>query len=885
MNKQDPTIKDMYYSANIIKNHNIDLQDASIKIQIHPSTDSINSLKFSKTFIDEHNIKRRYMYFNPPMGPLPQGSQCTFISCMAIGRFGDSKEYHKNDCKSPFKEFLKISEDGMVKFKDKINKYYENKTRPTTIKYLTIFPNRGLQSSNIKNSPKITLDNLITLLFRTKTIKNNETYSSTSFNIVIRVSTTSSLYILSAPYNIPEYDIKNLGKSILTTLQKEVSETITPSTDISFITTLKGNYNVFDKQDYRLNLTELDTLIKKNIHINKYQKSVLKLEQLIGGKKQYSISNYKFLYNLSLISFNLDVDNFKVYVEIRIRGNVKILVSKGTNENRIDHKILEKVSRFLKPFFLHNEQILSEQIPELIINKNKINNIIKPNEYKRKGSIQPQLCNGKNKTRPYPYSFRGVCPNKYEDVDEEGIPWLMSGKSMTDFDYFEPCCKKITGVSDPSVRFNDTTHIEKQVDKALKTIGETGESYKEIIQNSDGNKKIYLRRLIYGFPNTEDVDDSAQKHKIESKLENNKVIYTDNKAATYVPGTENTNSPIRETRVFKGLLQLLEENKEMTIKHIVKCYYSSFVETSPFTINDIPDLVPIFVLTRKDKISSFVMIDNIPKNGIYTKLVIIENNLYIVDYTGKKIIWGPQRTDIGLPEEIKSSMNKLILSGIWEESIFYPIDILRLPDVSNVSEPLSKMYYLNTGEKLGFTNRNTLCLEYSGLISEHFSQFFNISLLQAYKVTDNNIKKMIEKSTTSIFISTDKIYTDTKLFTWSYRIEQDYFGSITFDFQIKKIDKNKGTCEVMSEDKELDHVSVIHIGVKASKTLQIGKYYQFAVEYKILPSGIRQVSYTKNPVFELIVSKPMDTYDSLQKTNYKLSVIFDPLDKPVLETN
>jgi hypothetical protein len=878
MNKLDPTIKDMYYSANIIKDHNIDLLHASRKIKIHTSTDSINSLKFSKTSIDDKNNKSRYMYFNPPMGPLPQGSQCTFITCRAIGPMDiNEKVYHTNDCKSPFKEFLKISDEGKISYDSKIKKYYNSKNIPTHIKYLTIFPNRGLQPSNIKKSQKITLDNLITLLFRTKPISTNETYSSTSFNIVIRLSTKSSLYILSAPYMIPEYNIENLGKSILTTLQKEVSEEITPSTENSFITTLKGNYNVFDTAEYRLNLTELDTLIKENINRN----SFLQLEQENGKKKQYAISNYKFLYNLSLISFNLDVEKFKVYVEIRIRGNVKILVSKGTNTDRITHAILEKVSRFLKPFFLHNEKTLSEKIPESIININKIHNIIKPKEYTRKGDIQPQVCNGKNRTKPYPYSFRGLCPNKYEDVDEEGMKWLGTGRSMTNFDYFEPCCKKITGVSDPSVRFNDTTRIEKQVDRALKNIGKKGESYKEIINNSDGNKKIYLRRLIYGFPNKMNEDDSHIKHKIEINEQNN---YIDNKAATYVPGTENTNSPIRETRVFKGLLQLLSENKERTIEHIVKCYYSSYVETTPFTIDDIPDLVPIFVLTRKDNISSFVMIDNIPKNGIYTKLVIIDNNIYIVDHTGKKIIWGPQEitTDISLQEKSNSKLNKLILSGIWEESTFYPIDIIRLPD--EFSEPLN-IYYLNTGEDMGSTNRNTLCSEYSGLISEQFSQFFNVSLLQASTVTDSNINKMIDKLSTSIFISTDKTYTDTKLFTWSYGIEQDYFGSITFDFQIEKIDVFKGTCNVMSEDKKLDYISSINIGVKASRKLEIGKYYQFAVEYKILPSGIRKVSDLKNPIFELILSESIDTYDSLQETNYKLSLLFDPLEKPVLEIN
>jgi hypothetical protein len=672
-----------------------------------------------------------------------------------------------------------MSDEGKKKYNLKIEKHFEDQDIPEIIPYLSIFPKRGLQTSSVSKSKKVTLDNLITLSYKTRPVSNKDLFSRdhSSFNIVVRLNKTSSIYITSAPYSLTEYNIENLGSRIIGILRKDLSIDIKDNVENSWITSLKGNYNVLSDHTYTLDLHNLNGIIKNHIT----RKGSLSIKQEDNKEKKYSISNYKFLFNLSLISFTLNVGTIKAYVEIRVRGNVKILVSNGSIYNKIDSDQLIKVAKFLQPLFIENESILLVKTEAEILKENKIYNIIKPVTYTRKGYIQPQVCTGANRSKQFPYSFKGVFPKKNEGMNDEGISWKTADKirPMKGYDFYEPCCKKITGDFEFPVGFYDPRKNDN-IDKVLKQIILGNNiNHDDLIINSTGDKKIFLRRLIYGFPNhiaktkpelfDSDKDiDSNTKYGIDY---DEKLGYIDKKAATAVPGT----TDIRESRVYKGLKELLTTNKNDTVEHIVKCYYSDYKETDMFVNDNIPKLAPIMVLTSKDYIDSFVMME-IPENGIYTKLVILKDGtVYIVEDTrkGSNIIWGPESI------HIEHDFN-LVISGIWKDNSFYPIDILS----ASPEKEVSSLSYLVTKEKVGSTNRNLVMSEYTEYLVENLSQLFDVVPVKAMMVTDRDIDRIIERSISCVFISSDKKYTNTSFFTWSTGIEQNYMDVLVFDFQV-----------------------------------------------------------------------------------------------------
>jgi hypothetical protein len=882
MNKSDPKILDMYYSANIIKDTEIDLYESSQKIKISNKIDSFESVKFSQIKINElFGTKTRVMYFNPPIGPLPPGSQCSYINCGKIGPIATENKdvYHEKNCETPVKEYLIMSDEGKKKHSSKIEKHFEDQEIPEIIPYLSIFPKRGLQTSSVSKSKKVTLDNLITLSYKTRPVSNKALFSRdhSSFNIIVRLNKTSSIYITSAPYSLTEYNIENLGSRIIGILRKDLSIDIKDNVENSWITSLKGNYNVLSDYTYTLDLHNLNGIIKNHIT----RKGSLSIKQEDNKEKKYSISNYKFLFNLSLISFTLNVGTIKAYVEIRVRGNVKILISNGSIYNKIDSDQLIKVAKFLKPLFIENESVLLVKTEAEILKENKIHNIIKPLEYKRNTEIQPQICTGPTRSKPFPYSFKGICPKKNEGMNDEGISWTTADKvrPMRVYDFYEPCCKKITGEYELPVRFYDPRKNDN-IDNVFKQIILGNNiNHDDLIINSTGEKKIFLRRLIYGFPNNiakkkpelfdSDKDiDSHTKYGIEY---DEKLGYIDNKAATAVPGTPGK----RESRVYKGLKELLTTDKDDTIEHIVKCYYSDYKETDMFVNDTIPKLAPIMVLTSKDYIDSFVMME-IPENGIYTKLVILKNGtVYIVEDTrkGSNIIWGPEFINVDYDFN-------LVISGIWKDNSFYPIDILSASPEKN----LPSLFYLVTKETIGSTNRNLVMSEYTEYLVENLSQFFDVVPVKAMMATDTNIERIIEHSISCVFISSDKKYTNTSFFTWSTGIEQNYMDVLVFDFQIVNTDEFKGTCDVRSEGKLLEKVSKIYVGKKIASKLKQNKYYQFTLDYEFTPSGIKKITtILKIPSFDIVNKEPLGEHDTFEETQYKILIAFDPLERPLLK--
>jgi hypothetical protein len=466
-------------------------------------------------------------------------------------------------------------------------------------------------------------------------------------------------------------------------------------------------------------------------------------------------------------------------------------------------------------------------------------------------------------------------------MNDEGISWKTADKirPMKGYDFYEPCCKKITGDFEFPVGFYDPRKNDN-IDKVLKQIILGNNiNHDDLIINSTGDKKIFLRRLIYGFPNhiaktkpelfDSDKDiDSHTKYGIDY---DEKLGYIDKKAATAVPGT----TDIRESRVYKGLKELLTTNKNDTVEHIVKCYYSDYKETDMFVNDNIPKLAPIMVLTSKDYIDSFVMME-IPENGIYTKLVILKDGtVYIVEDTrkGSNIIWGPGSI------HIEHDFN-LVISGIWKDNSFYPIDILS----ASPEKEVSSLSYLVTKEKVGSTNRNLVMSEYTEYLVENLSQLFDVVPVKAMMVTDRDIDRIIERSISCVFISSDKKYTNTSFFTWSTGIEQNYMDVLVFDFQVVNTDEFNGTCDVRSEGKLLEKVSKIYVGKKIVSKLKQNKYYQFTLDYEFTPSGIKKIITNRRiPSFDIVNKEPLDKYETFDETQYKILIAFDPLERPLLK--
>lgn len=635
MDEKDPVITDLYYNSNInksgIKQELIDLYKTAKKIKI--TDDKFTSIKFSKKEKKDNQPEQRFVFYNPPMGPLPPGSKCSFKGCSKKGS-KTKKVYHVKDCRTPTSDYLIMSKEGLKENKEKVIKFLNKKFKDknteqlekikkivlsgkSPIKYHSIFPKRGVKDEKdpLKNR-RTAFENTITISYSVPVPETSKYSKEGNFNIILRISKNYSFYITGAPYEINATSFKNLPETLIKEVKKYIVfnekndhikriESQYVIDEYSWITVLHGKYNIIKDKNYELNMNVLDEIFNKN------------------KIKGYTVFNYKFKENASFVSFHISYKGFNAYVEIKKRGNVKIMISYGNSSQteygiyfpnltkmekeipKINKKLLKEISLLLKPIFLENKQRLLKKKTEKIFDEDKIYNIITPLGYKGQTLLQPKICNTINKSRPVLYSFKGKCPGENEYVDEQGLHWSrVKSKTFNKFDIYEPCCKKITGNYNNNLTFNDK---KKDINTKIKGLNIKRKDIDHYIKDSDGNKKIFLRRLVYGFPNnlretrsTEELSDlfEDKTKKLENTLKNfskykvkdmdspevygieiKNGVYIDNKTATYKPGTQDKSKlgngdKIRESRVFKGLKQLLTEDKNGSIEYIINHYFN-----------------------------------------------------------------------------------------------------------------------------------------------------------------------------------------------------------------------------------------------------------------------------------------------------------------------
>jgi hypothetical protein len=968
MFKKIPSIIDMYYSANVNKGdpelNILNLYETSKSVEISTKPESFSSVKFSKKIIDKTHGNKRLVYYDPPIGPLPPGSQCSYILCNKIGPIKKNKHvYHTKDCRTPVKEQLWLSKKGMSEFKNKINillnnlnltesekeKCYNMETR---IKYLLVFPKRGLGSKDdINKNKRVALENLITVSYKTKPLVGSEFYSKDhddGFNIIIRISRNMGIFIVTAPYNHSNYsnfspcivnklsnyfvtnddidDDKNSSSYYENVLEKAYEKKIIE--DKSWITVLRGNYNIL-KDGYEINLEKLNSLLNSKIEGT----------SMVSNGVKYTMFKYKFKNDLSLISFHLVYKGLNFYIEIRLKGSVKITVSYGLKDQReygikfssikqikigsliprIDKQMLVDIQKFLHPIFTENEELIIYKIPKKIIDITRVQNMYKPPDYKRNTIIQPQICGGKNKFRPFPYSFKGNCANINEYVDDVGIHWKKASReTFNRYDLYEPCCKKITGTYSDGITFEDfKINDEKEIKNKIKRIGKNNGHYNDFIKNSEGNKKIFLRRLIYGFPNNlreiknekemkslfEDISkklytplsdfpdftvkdmDSPETYGIEKTLNG----YVDNKAATYVPGTQLSENGgdgtlIREKRIFKGLKELLEKEKNSVIENIIKCYYSDYKIVSLLTPKDkniieklLVELIPIKVLSEcnKDQLNDKFVLGHVPKNTNYVKLICTNNNFFIIEETR-----GKENVILNASFEENNNINGLVMTGMWYDSTFYALDTIKIPDKN-----IKNLNYL-TIKLNGYSTRNSYTTLYGNMLNEILSQYFSVKLVEFVEFSD--IKNLEEPGYQLLFMSTDEVYSKTKIFNWFEGIEQYYMDKLIFNFKVDSC-KKTGMCKIVSTDgKELKFIpKTIKIGIQDGNKTEKKQNLEFKIKYNVDSSGYKTIN-IREPFY--IISKnyrdnkkspyrfsSATNVDTYEETLYKICMIFKPI--------
>lgn len=443
-----PQFRDVFFSGTLYTSYvgkPVDLYKLAKNIPIDPEEGFV-SVKYSKKIINESGRSSRVMFVNPPE-KIPPHAQCTYTLCRK-----SHPDCHKTSCRTPFKEFLIISKDGMSKNSQKVEYILTQKgTDPKKIeeivngrrpvKYSLIFPGRG-RKPRTKTDKRNTLDNLLSI-----------TYVEGKTKIVIRVSKKLDMNIVSAPFSNQQESFKLAMK-----LFREIRSIAGVSPDrflrmpVLDISVLKGNFNVLgDDPSKELDLDVLDERLSTKKHLK----------------------DYKYKSNLSLISFRTEFGKcYKAYTEIRVRGNVKILLSKDKDKSKtckesLDNQALRDSVKTLPKEIFDN----GLAVPSLdsMLPPKKNTNITKIHS---KGGA-PKACKD-IKRRPKPYTFRGECP-------EKGYVNSHTGVTKKGYDLYEPCCIKLTGKG-PSK-------------------GKKFNSVNDMIRSMTGKRKIYARRMVYGFPN------------------------------------------------------------------------------------------------------------------------------------------------------------------------------------------------------------------------------------------------------------------------------------------------------------------------------------------------------------------------------------------------
>jgi hypothetical protein len=441
-----------------------------------------------------------FVYFDPPNKTLP-GTECSYQMC---GKKDGVP--HTKTCSTQLIEHLFISDNGLTTSLNKEVNDFINKQRLSDdtaeqlingdekLGYTTLFP-------KAKVSDEWTIENMVTLVFN---------------GTKVRVASDASCHILYGPDTM---DPKKVYRSIfrkesgsLKYTMKRFTYTITTDT---------------------INMDLLDSFLKRDITITKYKYS--KKMKRVQFKHASPVQNITVLINST--------------------GRSQIILSKPSGRHLNEQNAIDFVKSLMGSMpddtFEPKFEIPAEDRIENIRSMQGV--------FKKNTRAKPQVCIGKNRLVPKPYTFSGNCIQRDYAVDDNGTHYKKARNlRVRNIDRYGPCCYKINGKSPGAVNFNvktfPVTFVRKDQGlskRALMT------KIDKIINKSTGKRKVFVRRIVYGFPNNKYPKDKATVNDLE----------IDNKAANYKPG-----SKIIDRRSYKGLLELINKDKSKAIRKILKCY-------------------------------------------------------------------------------------------------------------------------------------------------------------------------------------------------------------------------------------------------------------------------------------------------------------------------
>jgi len=873
-------LTDTYYNAIINKNkhcEDIDLYEFVQEIEL---INGITTKSYSRKEInyDTGDVIGRIVYNDPPLGPLPPGSEC--VNCENIGPLNGKDVYHEKDCIGPFKTQLVVSEEGLKKFdiikkvENYVKKNFELNEQEKQLKqifdneiyitYLDIFPLRGMGNKKMYDEKgKDTLDNMVSLRYKIQNCNNLDMYTKekNDFTVVINITNKCSILLISVPYECLPFD--KFGKEIK---DQVLGDLVDYDKKSSFVNVMRSNFNVFGSEGYELDLYKLSDIIKEK---------VVKDKIIIDGVK-YSIYDIIYDNTQSTLRMKIIYKYIKFVIELRKRGSFRIISSYGSSEDiRYGAKYAvsksgkpdmnkETLSKFIKVFypiiFEQQNKILKEVFKKPPVNK--VYNIIIPSDMKRNINPQPQVCNVKGRIRPYPYSFKGTCPIYTSSMTDEGLKYNVVRGTLKGYEYYEPCCKILTGSFHSNIKLNDfdKNSIEKLSDM-IKEINNDYGNPDKYIYSSKGDKKKYLRRLIYGFPNElyttrnekdleqlydKDItEDSAERYGI--KKENGK--YIDNNSSTYKPGTQEIKrygdgTMQRESRIFKGLKELIQTKG--FIDKLINCYYKELSILKVVDITECDNSVKsMLLLTKCDKLDTEDLYYAKKEKGYeYVKLVITKFSFYIINIANNSLILND---NLDTPDSLVCK----VITGFWTEDKFILVDLK------------------TDGNYMKRRNE----LESLDLII--FETHFKTEMMDISEFSYEDMSKDFKKGHTNfLFINNDNLY------NWFPNMDQYYMSRLDIRLKVEKnILKNL-------DDTDLDMLpnnSKLGLGKHDLIKIKDGGIYRFIIRYTVDNKGRKIID--KNKPFDIIsdiTKKGMyvqEKFDSsyIEKNIRALCIVFESI--------
>lgn len=461
----------------------------------------VRNFKLKNGFTSKRYVRKQngelFVYFDPPNGPIPDGAQCSYGLCNK-----KDGQNHSKTCSTPLRKYLIISDKGLgTVHNNRLNKYFDdNRISDGPIQDVlneeTPFGYELLFPA-LKPKDEWSIENMVTLV-----------YEGTK----VRIAADSSMHILYGPDNLdPKKIYENIfGKN---------------SSELRLKYTLKRFTFSVIQQTKNIDMALLNRFLKNDV----------------------TLENYKYSTTLKRIMFAHTSDSQTMTFMINRTGKVQVILTKSSGR----HKLSEQHAKTFLKDLIHNIPGLSKPVFQGLDEQN-IKNIRSMDDAFRKNTpLKPQVCTGNNKLTPTPYAFAGKCSKKGYAVMDEGVHYSKARNARVKaIDRYGPCCYKITGKSASKVGFDSNKLPGLFIVPVM--------NHDKFVKNCTGKRKIFIRRIIHGFPN--------DKYAQDSKIKNDMVV--DNKAANYNPGTK-----VIEKRAYKGLLDIItERNKTRMIRKILNIY-------------------------------------------------------------------------------------------------------------------------------------------------------------------------------------------------------------------------------------------------------------------------------------------------------------------------